>query len=93
MEPFVGAPDHDRTRCGFSLEPDAPRCADAPTRHLLVRSDAWGLVALSSCEEHAPVANAAGELRGEHPYTIACAHPAARWHGDVCVVVVSEAVA
>lgn len=81
MQPTVGVPALPRHRgsCGYSLKPGTRRCGAPATIHLLVYSHSWGLVSLSSCDDHDEFARASGELLGAHRFAAACAHVQARW--------------
>jgi hypothetical protein len=95
VEPTVGTPElsRHRTTCSYSLKPGTRRCGAPTTVHLLVYSDTWGLVSLSTCRAHEGYARAAGELLGVHRFAYACANPQARWFSFPPDPTVSECVA
>jgi hypothetical protein len=74
-------PELARTRgtCSYRLRPETRRCGTPATIHLLLYSDGWGIVGLSTCDDHVHLARAAGRLLGEHRYSSTCGHPQARW--------------
>lgn len=72
MEPEVGLPT-DGSGCAFSADLDSPACGESETIHLAVQSTTWGLVALSSCDRHVPIARTTGQVLAEHAYQASCA--------------------
>jgi hypothetical protein len=69
--PFVGLPTEGAT-CAFSPDLDGEPCSADPTIHVLSDAPGWEVVALATCDEHAPIARAAGVQIGEHPYGPDC---------------------
>lgn len=70
VAPFVSLPTSG-TGCAHSVDIDTAACGEAEQVHILAHCP-WGIVALSSCAEHAPVARAAGNPLAEHIYGPAC---------------------
>lgn len=81
--PRVGAPtSEDRrygTLCGWSRVPGSAQCETAAIVHVLTESARHGVVALTACEEHAPVARMAGAAVAEHRFQGFCELPGALW--------------
>jgi hypothetical protein len=75
IPPGVGAeiPRGREALCGYSPGPEGELCPDDAEVHVFVTSGARGLVALSACTQHAPIARVAGRFVDEHPFTAACA--------------------
>ena len=72
-KPFVGLPTVSGAGCAYAPDLGEPFCGKGATVHVLAESPAWGIVALPSCDLHAPVARtAAGEVLGEHPHQPTC---------------------
>lgn len=69
--PEVGLPaDHvPPDECSYALDIDQPTCGQPTRHHLLSSSPAWGLVAMSACPRHLPIARAAAEVVAEHDWT------------------------
>lgn len=73
--PEVGLPATAPTNeCAYALDIDAPTCGAPATLHLVAQSLAWGLVGMSACDQHAPVARASAEILAEHPMGVECLH-------------------
>lgn len=80
-EPRVGeASDEYRAVCVYSRDEGDPQCGSAATVHVLTDCAPYGLVALTSCDNHAPIARVAGEFRAEHVHEGFCGFPATIWH-------------
>ena len=78
--PYVGLPTA-AAGCAFQADLDSPFCGAPPTVHLRVLSEAWGDVSLDSCDAHAGIARAAGQLVDEHPYEPDCLPSVGCWRG------------
>lgn len=74
--------------CGYSDAPGRPKCQQPATRHLMLWSPHSGLVSVSTCDQHLPIARMAGELRQEHPYRDCCGMPGTYWNIELnrCVI-------
>lgn len=82
QEPWIGDPVvDDGNHCGFGSGPlgEGPKCTNTPTLHLLSESAIHGMVALSTCDQHASIARAAGTLNDEHPYGPDCQNQSTLW--------------
>lgn len=77
--PYVGPPQVG-AGCAYGLDITDALCGKAESMHILVDCS-WGVVALVACEQHAPIARAAGRLLSEHTYGPACAD-ALCWEAD-----------
>jgi hypothetical protein len=89
MLPTVGAPsDEYRAVCVYSHRPDTAQCGKPATVHVRTISPTWGEVALATCDGHAPIARAAGELVAEHEHAGVCGFPGTLWSDveNVCVI-------
>jgi hypothetical protein len=71
---FVGLPLPTSApgRCAYAPTIADPTCGAEPVTHIAVDSPGWGVAGLSTCAEHRPYALAAGELIGEHSWTMLC---------------------
>lgn len=82
-EPMIGDPTDDSpdSTCTHSRAPGVPRCGAAARWHVLAESAVFGLAQLATCTQHRSIAQAAGVLRGEHPFRApGCLTPAYRWN-------------
>jgi hypothetical protein len=70
--PFAGPPTVATGGCAFSATITTPHCGQPSTVHIAVDAPGWGTIAFASCDDHAPIARACGELLGEHPYRAEC---------------------
>lgn len=93
--PRVGTPsDEHRTVCLYSFRPGDPQCGKPATLHVMVDSDVPtaddGRVSLPTCDEHAPIARAAGRFVAEHPHAGVCGLPGSVWLPDANVCVIDD---
>lgn len=89
IPPTVGAAsDEYRAVCVYSRSPGEPQCDAPATVHVMTDSAEYGVVALASCDTHAPIARAAGEYVMEHEHAGLCGLPGTIWHlaENRCVV-------
>lgn len=94
VAPRVGPrSDEHRSVCVYSSVEGAPQCGDRATVHVMVEAsipgeNVFGLVGLVACDQHAPVACAAGRLIAVHSYAGDCGMPGSTWSPDsnACVV-------
>jgi hypothetical protein len=78
--PYVGEPSNEhRAVCVYAPTPAGPKCDQPATVHVMVDSDRWGRVALSSCDDHRGVALASGTAIDEHPHQLLCGLPGTLW--------------
>jgi hypothetical protein len=84
-EPWIGDENLEMPgQCTFATEPGQPRCGAPATLHIASESAIYGAVSLTTCDEHAPIARAAGPYLGEHPYTADCSGRLSWWRLDGC---------
>lgn len=62
-------------RCAYALAPGHPECGRAATVHLATED--WK--GMTACDEHAPIARAAGGIREHSTANSACAMPESMW--------------
>lgn len=67
----IGPPTQGFT-CAYAPDIDVPACSAAPDVHFISESEAWGMVALFVCFEHAPHAAASGYVSAAHTFTEDC---------------------
>jgi hypothetical protein len=68
---FVG-PEQLGVGCGYSAALDSDQCEAEAVVHLLVDSP-WGIVGLTSCGPHEPIARASARMvLGGHAWSPAC---------------------
>lgn len=82
VEPWIGdATTEAGDECNFSAGAlgDGPKCQQRATRHVLSESAMHGLVALTTCDVHAPIARSAGVLNDEHAYGPGCSGLSSLW--------------
>jgi len=84
-DPWIGdrAADSPGTCC-FAVAPGQPRCDQAATIHILSESAIHRLVALATCDRHAPIGRAAGATIAEHSFGPGCAASRPSWRDDHC---------
>lgn len=81
-DPWIGdATTKETSGCGFggSGPGDGPKCTDPATVHVMSESAIHGVVSLSACDRHAPIARAAGPLIDEHPFGPGCDSQPSYW--------------
>jgi hypothetical protein len=84
-EPWIGDESTDSPDgCHYSDKPGVPRCGAVATVHILSESAITGLLALSACDRHAPIARAAGPYLGEHAFGAGCMAIPSMWHDEGC---------
>ena len=90
-EPWIGdATADDAGTCSFNSGAlgEGPRCSEQPTLHVKTESAMHGVVALPTCDRHAPIARAAGLLLDEHPYGPGCRGQTSFWTANgICLPV------
>jgi len=78
--PRVGLPSNEhRAICLYSPAPGQPRCTNTATIHILTDDPHYGPIALPTCDDHAPIARAAGTHLLEHHHEGWCGLPGTRW--------------
>lgn len=89
MKAWVGEESTEyRAVCVYSRRPGAPKCGAVAAVHVLVNDGTYGVVALASCETHAPLARATAPLVAEHVYEGVCGFPGTLWDdlSNRCVI-------
>lgn len=88
--PWVGPPsDEYRAVCVYAEEPGATQCSAPATLHVKVDDPGYGTAALSTCDQHAPIARGAGQFIEEHTYEGFCDIAGSIWVDNQCVLDVS----
>lgn len=91
--PRIGGPSSDhRATCDYAHNPDSPACGKPATTHVRTTSPHHGEVSLLTCDQHLPIAHAAGVFRQLHLIGLWCGLPSTRWMTaeNMCVLDAEE---